>query len=239
MTGYLQRMAERALRPERAIRPMFGSVFAPIGRAAASETPTLEEDVFSATEDRPAPTWRSPLDTQPSSPPLRSAPSDNRAAALYAPLMTPTTEPADRIEPLTPAQRAPITSLPAPSSAARDTDEPGDQQMRPAAEATPSRRQTPSRVETVETLLPPQPVEATVRLPRPADTRPRPNAANSRAALRDNHPTAPDDDDIQIHIGRIEVTAVRPTPAPQAAAKTRRGAPSLDDYIRRRDGRVP
>jgi hypothetical protein len=239
MTGYLQRMAERALRPERAIRPMFGSVFAPIGHAAASETRTLEEDVFSAAVDRPAPTRRSPLETQPSSPPLRSAPSDNRAATPYAPLVTPTTEPAEQIAPLTTAGRAPITSLPAPSSAARGADEPGDQQMRPAAEATPSPRQPPSRVETVETLLPPQPVEATVRLLRPADIRPQPSAANSRAALRDRHPTAPDGDDIQIHIGRIEVTAVRPTPAPQAAAKTRRGAPSLDDYIRRRDGRAP
>jgi hypothetical protein len=45
--------------------------------------------------------------------------------------------------------------------------------------------------------------------------------------------------EIQIHIGRIEVVAVPPTPAPQTAApKPQRGAPSLDEYLRRRDGKA-
>ena len=44
-------------------------------------------------------------------------------------------------------------------------------------------------------------------------------------------------DDIQIHIGRIEVTAVQPVPARAAPAKPQRRAPSLDEYLRRRDGR--
>lgn len=42
-------------------------------------------------------------------------------------------------------------------------------------------------------------------------------------------------DEIQIHIGRIEVVAVPPAPAPPAALKPQRGAPSLDEYLQRRD----
>lgn len=43
-------------------------------------------------------------------------------------------------------------------------------------------------------------------------------------------------DEIEIHIGRIEVTAVQ-TAAPVPPAKPRRLAPSLDDYLRRRNRR--
>lgn len=43
-------------------------------------------------------------------------------------------------------------------------------------------------------------------------------------------------DEVEIHIGRIEVTAVQ-TAAPSAPAKPRRLAPSLDDYLRQRDRR--
>jgi hypothetical protein len=49
-------------------------------------------------------------------------------------------------------------------------------------------------------------------------------------------PGAREPDEIQIHIGRIEVTAVHPAPAP-AAAKPQRNVPSLDEYLRRRDRR--
>jgi hypothetical protein len=45
-------------------------------------------------------------------------------------------------------------------------------------------------------------------------------------------------DEIQIHIGRIEVTAVQPAAPGAAAVKPRRSAPSLDEYLRRRDGRA-
>jgi hypothetical protein len=41
-------------------------------------------------------------------------------------------------------------------------------------------------------------------------------------------------DEIEIHIGRIEVTAVQAAPPPRPTP--RRHAPSLDDYLRRRNG---
>lgn len=44
-------------------------------------------------------------------------------------------------------------------------------------------------------------------------------------------------DEIQIHIGRIEVTAV-PQTLPSAPARAARKAPSLEEYLRRRDERA-
>jgi hypothetical protein len=44
-------------------------------------------------------------------------------------------------------------------------------------------------------------------------------------------------DEIRIHIGLIEVTAVHPAPTPSAPAKRPRRAPSLDEYLRSRDSR--
>jgi hypothetical protein len=44
--------------------------------------------------------------------------------------------------------------------------------------------------------------------------------------------------EVQIHIGRIEVTAV-PSAMPRAAPPAPRSAMSLDDYLARRDGRRP
>jgi hypothetical protein len=44
-------------------------------------------------------------------------------------------------------------------------------------------------------------------------------------------------DEIQIHIGRIEVTAVPPAPARPAPVPNRK-SPSLDDYLKRRPGRA-
>jgi hypothetical protein len=45
--------------------------------------------------------------------------------------------------------------------------------------------------------------------------------------------------EVQIHIGRIEVTAVPPAPANAPVARPRRSATSLDEYLRRRNGRAP
>lgn len=56
---------------------------------------------------------------------------------------------------------------------------------------------------------------------------------------RDSRAPAGEPDEINIHIGRIEVTAVQP-PAPVAAVpRARRSASSLDDYLRQRDRRNP
>jgi hypothetical protein len=45
-------------------------------------------------------------------------------------------------------------------------------------------------------------------------------------------------DEIQIHIGRIEVIAVPPAPPPQLRVKPKRGAPSLAEYLQRSNRRA-
>jgi len=45
-------------------------------------------------------------------------------------------------------------------------------------------------------------------------------------------------DSVEIHIGRIEVTAVQPAPARVAPAKLARHAPSLEEFLKRRNGRA-
>jgi hypothetical protein len=62
-------------------------------------------------------------------------------------------------------------------------------------------------------------------------TRARELRADPRDAAREAH-RAPVRDDIQIHIGRIEVFAVPPPPRPAAAPPVRNGM-SLDDYLRK------
>jgi hypothetical protein len=61
--------------------------------------------------------------------------------------------------------------------------------------------------------------------------------ARQEAASAFAGPAPAQQDDIQIHIGRIEVVAVSP-PAPRPAAPSHRKGPSLDEYLSRRNGRA-
>jgi hypothetical protein len=54
-----------------------------------------------------------------------------------------------------------------------------------------------------------------------------------RMALRSARATRKESDEIQIHIGRIEVIAVPPAAPVPPAAKPKRGTPSLAEYLRR------
>jgi hypothetical protein len=72
---------------------------------------------------------------------------------------------------------------------------------------------------------------------------PQDRKGSARAETRQDRvlyaaPSAPaQQDDIQIHIGRIEVVAVSP-PAPRPAAPSPRKGISLDEYLSRRNGRA-
>jgi hypothetical protein len=72
---------------------------------------------------------------------------------------------------------------------------------------------------------------------RPRDPRAPAGGRERAAAVPAGAPREPDE--IQIHIGRIEVTAAPPPVLRPAAQKTQRKAPSLDDYLRRRNARIP
>jgi hypothetical protein len=78
---------------------------------------------------------------------------------------------------------------------------------------------------------------------RPAATRPAQTAQARNDPVANAHqsrrlieqPSAPDDHEIHIHIGRIEVTALRESPSPTTPRKRKGREPmSLDDYLARR-----
>jgi hypothetical protein len=245
MTGYLQRMAENARSPGRSIRPLLGSIFAPADGATASQTPGLEDVLVAA--DGPAAAARPSADTRPPSPAPRSISSTSDAGPVvpYEPLIAEPARPAHKVEPLRPARQVPSDGVPAAQRAVQDKAEPGDRLMQLPADAVLPARPAQTSLDVVETVGAAHPVGSIARPPHSSGAWAEPRApaafslAKPRGPIRDVHPAARPGDDIQIHIGRIEVTAVRPAPAPQPAARTRRGAPSLDDYLKRRDGRAP
>jgi hypothetical protein len=65
----------------------------------------------------------------------------------------------------------------------------------------------------------------------------RGNLARGEGAGRQTAPPR-EPDEIQIHIGRIEVTAAPPPPARPPAARPTQKAPTLNDYLQQRHGRM-
>jgi hypothetical protein len=65
-----------------------------------------------------------------------------------------------------------------------------------------------------------------------------PTSGADRKGRMDHLPARLVPDEVQIHIGRIEVVAVAPAPAAPASPKPQRRAPSLDEYLQRRDRRT-
>lgn len=64
-----------------------------------------------------------------------------------------------------------------------------------------------------------------------------PRREQSRESRRQRELQPREPDEIHVHIGRIEVTAMQPAPMPAQPAPMRK-TPSLDDYLRRGNGRA-
>ena len=83
-------------------------------------------------------------------------------------------------------------------------------------------------------------IAASEEFRQPAALRPIPSlGAERKENIRSqNRPAARQEpDEIQIHIGRIEVVVVPPAAVASASPKPKRETPSLDEYLRRRPGR--
>jgi hypothetical protein len=63
------------------------------------------------------------------------------------------------------------------------------------------------------------------------------SAKNARTGSQSGYTARTEPDEIQIHIGRIEVVAVPPATVAPGSPKPKRETPSLDEYLRRRGGR--
>jgi hypothetical protein len=110
-------------------------------------------------------------------------------------------------------------------------DEAGSKVNQPWREFPPE----PSPVSLImEEITAIQPVHDT-RVHPLAAAKPAPDRPGRMAAVKPVFEPANRVDQVEIHIGRIEVTAMPSIPPAIPSAKTRRAAPSLDDYLRRRD----
>lgn len=245
MTGYLLRKAASVLTPGSSIHPVVRPMFSGFGPQLTPE-PAIPEEATETT-GRPAPVAPGPQPMLPaadarraepprSQPPIGQPRPDTSAPATPPPAAAPATAtltpPVDRSapEPLLSAHRhepapqglSPVIPLIIASTGA----------SRPAGKAEPAPPPPPP--------LPPLAVD-----PSPAgrpDSR-RPTEPSGSAAQRPGVPSpgratvARAPDEVQIHIGRIEITAAPPEPA-RAPARPPRTVLPLADYLKRRDGRA-
>lgn len=241
MSGYLHRLAGSASNPGGTIHPVVGSIFSPPRSDDAPEAEGFEETA--ATEIR--------------RPALRAT---DIASAVEQATITSTKPAASAPEPpqivRTRQMQAAPESHPLTTRGITSDSETSEGVPRTRTTATTStseasmtgrtRFEEPAVLAAQTSqprLLPELPPSANASRIRSAD------AVSSAPSLRtheksDASPsargqtTASDSDEIQIHIGRIEVTATAPAPIQVAPAKPQRRAPSLEEYLRSRDGRA-
>ena len=263
MSGYLQRMVLSVQKPAEAIRPILGSVFAPPPTVGGWETQTMEtvvpgtfprDETTFATRDRqrpalieehslkvPSPVLHPSPDQEPSTKPQPPQPGRSRTAP--EPELTGRSTPAvkSRFEPLFPGTDE--VEKKSKREVSGPTANPGEQP--PAAGR--GRRETNGRSST-RSAVPAEPTEAFSGIPaggeikKPARVEVRPFAYErgdrTRTSMRPPATERREPDEIQIHIGRIEVSAAAPAQARPSVPKNAQGVPSLADYLRQRDGKI-
>ncbi len=230
MRGYLQRLVDTAAGRGDAVHPRTGSIFSP------------------RPEERPAPlqgwdetehvTLAQPLPDPRATPPGLERPEPSRGVrpgSDHAPLLPKTVAP-DRGAT---ADAPPF--VPGVSDPAGTPEDPfDDRSSRPVAE--PQRRLLTADADVQVTVPAPasgragDPFRPVMKPARASDAVVSAAGPGDRPRPRHDAHAAQQPDDIQIHIGRIEVLAV-PPPAPRAPRAPDRSL-SLDAYLSRRDGRA-
>jgi hypothetical protein len=237
MKGYLQRLMRTVTNPAESVHPWAGSIFAAADRGDFNVVQT--EELAPATAARQSSEVISPPSARYSQPsvPTQALPpgagdnsrtSESRVTPIAAGF-TQTRRSADHgpsgsesiiFEPL-------IGSIErsSPDSAATELEMAPRQE--PETASPPRRRRSLASAEAIS---------------KPGNARrlavgssPAPQAKTEARAVRGRVAGDQQTDDIQIHIGRIEVTAIHQPPP--AAPKVRSKEMSLDAYLQRRDGR--
>jgi hypothetical protein len=244
MSGYLQRLAGSVMRPMETVHPLVGSVFSPETRMGPEPLPANENATTLSTpetriEPEPLPAKANtasldPLESPERRPSLQKphpvksqpAPSLSRSEAARPPQrienLTSIVDKAASVQPHPPVIQEQVSKTAEAGRAGRaatvkKTEEPRERAYTPLiqAGAVGSGRRA--------ALEPPSsPVALGGRTKQRADTA---------------HRAEREPDEIQIHIGRIEVSAVPQAPA-AAPSKVSRKAVGLDEYLRRRDRRT-
>jgi hypothetical protein len=218
-------MALSVLKPGDVIHPVVGSIFSapkpgvPLERLGDEESVVSREGRESARESVSEAALSSPLEIRPRA--AADAIVDERPSSL----VTTRQSAASSMLPL-----SSLAETESPGPASSEAVDEGDRRVESSTSAAETQTTSAKRIYAPlisEDFAPSSPPVAAFGLSKNS------GAASSPPFSPPSRPA----DDIQIHIGRIEVTAVQPAPARAAPAKPQRRAPSLDEYLRRRDGR--
>jgi hypothetical protein len=221
MTGFLQRLASSAARPGTAIHPVQRPLYAdPTADAVGAD---LEADA--AMSDVPA-DRRAVEPSKPHHPPPAAGQPRVLPVALPAALRVPGTKRQDTtiaVRPPRPDGEDGLPGLPPPSGS----------RSQHSSIRYGGRGEVPNAQEA--------PAQVFVKAPRAPSIKPVSTydatlsaRSNLRSGISRAREPASDSGDIQVHIERIEVTAVHP--APSQPKRPRRLAPSLDEYLKRGTG---
>lgn len=244
MRGYLQRLAGSVMQPMETVHPLAGSVFSP-------ETPIEQE-----------------LPPSSGGPPLFPAPETRtEPETLPANANTISLDPSEAsVQRPTAREAHPVRSLPTPSISRSEPpaasqriqnlnlilNEAASSQLHPAVlQKRASETGQPVRVGEAQKVQEAEEARASAYTPLMQVNAFRPNrqarlgaisssetsSVHARQRADTSHPAEREPEEIQIHIGRIEVTAVPQAPA-TAPGKVLCRSLSLDEYLRRRDGRT-
>ena len=207
MNSFLHRLAGAVLRPQQRIHPLVGSLY-----SGHHIQPEIEEEAKDA-NDVQSSRLRAP----------EFSPHESQAG-LNSSLFEEQTE-----------NRAPVQNEPQQAAAIEADDHHSKTTLR-------GHREGFGKSESTAKALSDRPSPAASIVPRTSETsvalmgRTVHPGASPRPMIYAAQSERPEPDEIQIHIGRIEVTAV-PQTRPSTPARAARKAPALDEYLRRRDER--
>ncbi len=230
MKGYLQRMAASAVRPQSGIHPLVGSIyagraFADARRDATAEAGLHEEERW-ITSPQPVGEQRDAGIEPDASLLLESAKSEVAQRGSEPPATEGSLQ-KERID----AERVPFRPLlnktDAESAESNSYDSAADGERQTRSDASFERNDS-ARESSFEALL-------------PRESRSSPAVSGIRRAkseaFQHSIPAEREPDRVEIHIGRIEVTAV-PQEAPRPTPTRPRKSLDLGEYLKRRDGRT-
>jgi hypothetical protein len=238
VSGYLARLAASVNSERSAIHPLVAPLFASPQETA--ELPAVEEERF-ASPRRPTEVPEAPAEAH------LPAIKEQQIASPRRPTEVPEARP---------EARRPEILRPRTSSAANGTGEPRSEQAAPVARTRPQAKPVLAAPDETSSLSVPA-GQFSARPLRNAEEAP-PVAGSYTPLLVVNDiqnaaPSAPgsvkqlhtlssplhrprrvrEPDEVQIHIGRIEVTAVAPSPSSRPPITPARKSPSLDEYLKR------
>jgi hypothetical protein len=247
MRGFLQRIAATAMRPEPRLKPLVGSIYAgEPGMDFVEEKPSprldLPHEIGAQTPSQPAPGQIKTHITHAPEPSRRETPvHDEPLIAMPHPFPPSLASVVSQL--VLPKQ---TVLVPNPYVPERNGSK-GTVAASGVSTALPAQRsgRTEEHSQSLATISASQPSEQRFAQFMPAGTRrelpqPAPSTAKKHIPQLASGKTAAQantSEEIQIHIGRIEVIAV-PPPGTAAPAPSRSRATSLEDYLRRRNGRA-